>query len=540
MRKLLLVICIISFAKVAISESQQEDLTIQLSRMMENRAYYDSKKEKRIFALKKEISRDDLPKVSQYEINDKIYEEYRKYIIDSAVNYVVKNRDLTKQLENQQLYQKTTIQLASLYSTKGMYIESKELLDGINFSKLSRELVPLYYEAYSNFYSHYGQSNSTVNSFHKSEFYRDSLLAVLPKETLKYQISNATKLLYSGETKQAATIFLSLLDKTETNNSEYATIAYFLGLIYKEEGDFELQKRFFSLSAIKDIENSTKDNASLQALALTYYNAGNIDHAYRFMEAAINDAIFCNVRYRTVENSSFYPIINASFQEKENFKKSTLREYLLLISILSLMLMIGIVYIYLQMNKLSKTKKELHIKNAMLIELNENLKNTNSKLSESNLIKEEYIAHFFYICSSYIEKIENYRKLLYKKAVNNQYDSLLEDLKSTNLVKSELEELYRNFDVIFLNLYPNFVDEFNKLLDPNEVVIPKLGELLNTELRIFALIRLGITDSMKIATFLRYSLRTVYNYRTKVRNKAAVSRDELEDKVKKIAALGPR
>src|SRR5690606_19238282 len=107
----------------------------------------------------------------------------------------------------------------------------------------------------------------------------------------------------------------------------------------------------------------------------------------------------------------------------------------------------------------------------------------------------------------------------------------------TSLAESELEELYKNFDVIFLSLYPTFVEDFNKLLSPNEAVLPKHGDLLNTELRIFALIRLGITDSVKISTFLRYSLRTVYNYRTKVRNKAADSRDELEEKVKKIGTF---
>jgi len=134
----------------------------------------------------------------------------------------------------------------------------------------------------------------------------------------------------------------------------------------------------------------------------------------------------------------------------------------------------------------------------------------------------------------YIDKIENYRKLLYKKATQNDYATLTKILKSTTEVEAELEELYKNFDTIFLNIYPNFVTHFNALLEEDEPIRPKKGELLNTELRIFALIRLGITDSNKIAEFLRYSLRTVYNYRTKVRNKAKGERDTFEEKVKQI------
>ncbi len=169
-------------------------------------------------------------------------------------------------------------------------------------------------------------------------------------------------------------------------------------------------------------------------------------------------------------------------------------------------------------------------------EANKQLNEKNAQLSEANLIKEEYIAHFFDLCSAYISKLENYRKALNKKANDRQLEELFRMLKSTTLVENELEELYSNFDTIFINLYPTFVAEFNALLIDEERVTPKPGEVLNTELRIFALIRLGITDSVKIAAFLRYSLSTIYNYRTKARNKAAVSRDEFEKMVMRIGS----
>ena len=289
------------------------------------------------------------------------------------------------------------------------------------------------------------------------------------------------------------------------------------------------------------LQNAIKDNASLQSLALTYYKRGDISKAYQFIKLAIDDANFCNIRHRAEEGATFYSIINTAYQQKEAKQKRELQYYLALISVLSVALIIALVYVYKQIQRLVKARKQLSYSNEQLEKLNtdlqimnQHLEEANLNLEEANLIKEEYIAHFFNLCSAYIDKIENYRKLLYKKATQNDYATLTKILKSTTVVEEELEELYKNFDTIFLNIYPNFVTHFNALLEEDEPIRPKKGELLNTELRIFALIRLGITDSNKIAEFLRYSLRTVYNYRTKVRNKAKGERDTFEEKVKQI------
>ena len=297
-----------------------------------------------------------------------------------------------------------------------------------------------------------------------------------------------------------------------------------------------MQEYYFAVSAIADIRNTNKDNASLQSLALTYYEKGDIDKAYRFIQMAIDDAVFCNVRHRAEEGASFYTIINAAYQQKEMHQKRVLQGYLLLISVLSLALIVALLFVFKQVKRLTKARRELSYSNEQLAVLNSELSQMNHDLQEANLIKEEYIAHFFNLCSAYIDKIENYRKLLYKKAAKNQYEDITKLLKSNTIVEEELEALYKNFDTIFLNIYPHFVERFNALLLDEEQIHPKKGELLNTELRIFALIRLGITDSNKIAEFLRYSLRTVYNYRTKVRNKAKGERDAFEEEVKKIRA----
>ncbi|SKB90898.1 hypothetical protein SAMN05660226_03771 [Parapedobacter luteus] len=514
-----------------------DTVLVQLQQVLRNKALYDSTKERKINSIKQHLQNSSLSLAKQYEVNRQLIEAYKKYRADSAVFYAKQNHQIATKLANSFFKNETAIQLAWLYSSGGLYIESKKLLEGIDRISLPDRLLPEYYETYLAFCSHYGQSNGNNAYYQKSEQYRDSLLAVLDTASLKYQITAATRTLYEGKQTEAEAMLLALLGQTDDQNPEQALITYLLGVISKNRGDIAQQLHYFAMSAITDMINAIKDNASLQSLALTYYDMGNIALAYQFMEAAINDAIFCNARYRTVESTIYYPIINASFRELEREQKAELRLYLVLISVLSIGLIIGIVYSYIQMKRLAKTRKALYLTNQQLSQLNLALQKANDNLFEANHIKEEYIAHFFDICSANIEKLENYRKSLHKKAVNNQYDLLLKELKSTNLAENELAELYHNFDTIFLNLYPTFVSEFNSLLLPNEHILPKSGELLNNELRIFALMRLGITDSVKIAGFLRYSLRTVYNYRTKIRHKAAVSREEFEAQVRQIGTL---
>lgn len=509
----------------------------ELEKALSQKDEIDAVKEQRIAALKKRASAPRLTLEEKLDWNQKLYKEYWKYKTDSAAAYLENSLELLEPGEQPDLRTLLSIKLAGLYSTQGLYLESKAILDSIDAKTLNKELVPLYYEAYSNYFSHYGQSNGSSLSFQQSERYRDSLLQVLPVNSEQYQFMEGINLHFEGNNAESERILLSLLEHKDFSDSLYASIAYFLSLVYKDRQDIEKQTYYLSLSALADIHNSTKDNASFQALALMYFDQGDVDKAYVFMESAINDALFSSVRYRNMENSSFYPIINATFNEKEEFKKKALWQYVFLISLLSIVLTVGIVYFYQQMKKLSRARKQLDVNNAMLLNLNKDLEKINSQLRDSNHIKEEYIAHFFYVCSSYIEKIERYRKILLKKASLNQFDEILNDLKSPQIEQRELKELYKNFDVIILNLYPNFIEEFNQLLDEDKIIIPKTGELLNPELRIFALIRLGITDNLKIATFLRYSLRTVYNYRTRARNRVTDAREELEERVQQIGAL---
>lgn len=511
-----------------------DSIAVKLNEVLNQKEIYVKEKEKRISSFREVLSLGSLTDMQKYELNEKMYQEYSKFKTDSAVHYMLENILLAQKSKNDTLLINAQLNLAWLYSTKGKYIEANDILQNIDKKKLTFDLLCSYYRTYNDFYSHYGLSNNDNKYYMESELYRDSLLNVLDQNSFEYQLENTKKLLYSYKEDEAIAAFEKLLSQADDTNPERASIAYFLGYTYKRKNDLDLQKRYFSISAICDVINSIKDNASFQNLALTCYELGEIDNAYRYIQSAMNDAVFCNVRYRTIESSEFYPIINSAFQAKEASQKEKLQFSLLLISLLSLLLIIVMVYIYKQMKKLARIKNQLKKTNKQLTELNDELQMSNIHLEEANHIKEEYIGRFFDQCSEYIDKIENYRKELNLKAKNNQLEDLFKMLKSKAIVEAELTELYAKFDSIFLNIYPDFIEEFNNLLVPEERIYPKQDELLTTELRIYALIRLGITDSNKIASFLRYSLRTVYNYRTKVRNKSAVTRDDFEDYVKKI------
>lgn len=540
-RVLLLLFLIVSSTGTILGTNINDSLYSALEKSIKEADQFIANKEYYISKLRKKSAINDKDLETQYDDNNKLYKEFIKYKSDSALHYAKINLELATKLDDPNLVIMSTLQMALIYSQIGYHIEASKMLSTIRSESLSGDLLIEYYKVCGYLHDHYGLSNANYSQFKISDLYRDSLLLILPKESFEYSLIKAEKDLYSQRQEDAEKGLLKLFDTTSDEDPERAYIAFLLSELYKYQSNSKLQRRYLMISAIADIHNVIKDNASLQSLALLYHKEGNIDMAYKYMKIAIDDAIFANIRYRASEGLAFYPIINAAYQNKVQNQKTELQKYLILISILSLFFILAVVYVYKQMKRLSKIRKELYQTNLKLTGLNvqmqnrnEELSDLNIQLSESNHIKEEYIAQFFDMCSSYIYKLDDFKKELNAKAKNRQLEELYKILKSSDLIDKEFDELYTNFDTIFLNLYPNFIKDFNELLIEEERVIPKSEKSLNTELRIFALIRLGITDSVKIASFLRYSLSTIYNYRTKARNKAVTSRDEFELMVMKI------
>lgn len=523
----------------------RDSLVKVLDRTLESKEYFIVQKNQKIDFFKQMLNNSPLSLDQEYILNSKLFDEYEKFQSDSALIYLNKNKLIALKLEDDKLLLETNIKIASVYSTVGLFVEAKSILDSLILKGLDDSLLSKYYEAYIYYYDRYGQNNQNLIYIQESEQYRDSLIASFTDvNLLRNKILYAEYAYQKDDLEKAQADLITLLKQTIDTDKERAMIAYLLGNMYAEEGNIRMQEQYYLISAISDVTNAIRDNASLQSLALTYYQKGDIDRAYKFIDYAIDDALLCNVKYRALGGLSFYPLINSAYQAKEAEQKEKLKWSLVFITLLVLFLVVSLIYVYKQMKHVTKMREELFATNTRLVDLNQEmvsanlqLQDSNDKLLEVSHVKEEYITQFFDLCSEYIEKIESYRVSLNKLAVSKKLDELFKRLKSTSFVDDELENLYNRFDVIFMTLYPSFIEDFNTLLREEEQIVLKPNELLNTELRIFALIRLGITDSGKIAKFLRYSLSTIYNYRTSARNKAVVSRNEFEEKIMSIGII---
>ncbi|WP_316748617.1 DUF6377 domain-containing protein [Pedobacter gandavensis] len=538
------------YASVSIPEL--DSLLKTLDQTIQHQKIYSDRREARIAILKEELrspkeskESPELLKRNTYALYTKLYEEYQPYQSDSAIKFVNRNLEIAYQLKDPSRIAESKLQLSALYAIAGMSMDAASLLRSLQSSQLTTNLKIGLYQAYKDLYSNLAAYHN-VNTEKYRQYntaYRDSLLQVLPKESRNYKGVYAEKLSSSGEYKAAEKILLNLLAGVKANSHEYAIWSSALGNVYKHLGDTPLQQKYFALSAISDIRNAIKENTSLQELAISLYETGDLDRAYPYIKSSMEDAIFCNAALRTIVISKIFPIIDAAHQTKVKQQRTQLLLLLALISVLSAGLIAAVIYVIRQMKNLEKSRLELQEVNKLLKTLNQDLQNvnqqlnaTNSQLQEANHIKEEYIGNFLDLCSNYINKLEDYRKSLNKKASTGNMETLLKMLKSTELMTAELKALYKNFDDTFLHLYPDFVTEFNNLLIAEERFELKPGEL-NTELRIYALLRLGINDTAKIAAFLRCSMSTIYNYRTKVRNKAIVPRENFEDYVREIGTI---
>ena len=304
-------------------------------------------------------------------------------------------------------------------------------------------------------------------------------------------------------------------------------------------------------SVLTDIKNATMDQGSMWELANELMIQGDIERASRYISFTSDCANRYGSRQRNWQIAPLLTAISKNYKENSERTTTQLRITIALISVLALLLLGALLFLHRRHKQLTAARNELHATNSQLATLNEDLKTANeqlsekngqfaelnSQLSEINRVKEEYIGRFMSLCSQYIDKLDAYRRMVNKKMRNKEYDELFRITKSTELKETELEELYENFDSVFLHLFPHFVEDFNALLQPEAQVQPKEENRLTTEIRIFALIRLGIEDSSKIAEFLHYSVNTIYNYRARIKNGAIASREQFEQNVKKLGQI---
>jgi len=529
---------------VGYSQYPIDSLLKQLDQVIVNHEIYTIQKEQRIETLKGRLAEVPQSSIEEYELNAEIFEEYRPYILDSAIRYMNLNIKIAGALNDQERQCESKLKLASVMGSTGMYTEAVDLLQSINRIGLPEHLVVEYFNTSRHVYSElafYTQYTQVAQNYWDiSNLYRDSLNQFLTPEYDLYNAIREDDLRNSGETETALRLNENRLNKSEPGTREYAIACYNRSLIYRVAGNLEGEKYYLALSALSDIKSSTKDHASLWMLAEILYDEGDMERAYNYIRFSWNETVYYNARLRSLQSAGILSLIDQTYQATVEKKNDQLQKYLVMISALLVLIGVALVYIYSQMRRLAATRHNLQIANDNLQKLNLELQQVNRQmqvvnldLSESNHIKEEYIGHFIRLCSLYIDKMDEFRRKVNKKLTSGQTAELLDVIRSRNMLETEIEELYRDFDKAFLRIFPHFVEKVNELLYENEKIVPKHDELLNVELRILALIRLGITNSSQIADFMRYSVNTIYNYRAKIKNKTAY-RDEFEELIMKI------
>ena len=520
---------IFSFSTVYANKETDSLLTV-LDKIVADRHKYTDAKRKVISELKqKKIEQDSL--VELYHLNSELIQQYETFICDSAEYYIHENIALAKQMGDEGYWQENRIKLALVYSLSGLFFQASEIFDSIPFQRLPDHLKVIYCWNKIKFYENLIRYTDDIRFSEPyiigKEACRDTVMNILYEKSDMYLKEKAIKLEDKGMAKEALPILLEIYKKEQPGTHSYAMMAMGLAKAYRLSGDTQAEDKYLILSAMTDIQLAVKENEALLSLAVKLYHAGDIERAYNYIKVALEDAVFYNSRFKNTIISRIHPIIENTYLYRLKQQKRNLRIYILLIGLFAIALSVTLYFTYKQTKMISKAKRNLKAMNDKLIMLNHNL-------DEANLVKERYVAYFMNQCGVYISKLEEYRKNVNRKIKSGKVDELLQS--SARPFERELEDLYVNFDKAFLKLYPNFVEEFNAFIKPEERFYPK-EERLNTELRIFALMRLGITDVAQIAVFLHYTPQTIYNYKNKVKGKSVLDADRFEEEVRNLGSF---
>lgn len=477
----------------------------------------------------------------KYSIFDELYNEYYNYNIDSAIFYARTKLDIAFDAAEQDLVDDAILDIADRYVMSGMYLAAHDIISEISADRLDVLLVPRYYHIWHSLYT--GLEDGCDDPVQKTEYrklkqqYREQLFSLLGKDDISRLYVMADIYVDEGRADE-------LLDTLNAKFNEdipihdKAVLSYIYANISDSYGHDDDATLYFAKSAIFDLMTPVHEYKSLYELASKLYDAGDIKRAYRYISRSINDAITANALINIQSINRSLPIISRSYHTQMLHNRRQLSVLSGILGIMAVLLIGAVIVTLKEQRKARQAEKRTS-------EINEELKAINRKmqeyillLKESNNIKEIYIGRYIDLCSEYIGRMERYRSMLNRTARTEGFEAVRNALKSSEFIDKELNEFYEQFDATFLQLFPDFIKDLNSLLQTDKRIELKTRDgIMTTELRIFALIRLGITDSVKIAEFLRRSVSTVYNYRVKMRNAALNSREDFEKQIMGIGKL---
>lgn len=541
------------------SSLSTQQLLDSLDSSLGKSAAYTAEKERRISSLRRRLSQTANPE-QRFWICRNLVDEYSSYNSDSALHYIDASTAVGRQTGRREWVDEMNLNRAYIYAATGLLSEAESALNEVDPRQMTPALASEYYNRLLFVLTHKDQylgKNSLTRPYsERAKAMLDSVSRLMQPSDPQYIWFLAWRSMTDpAKTREAIPVVEKALESSTYSTREEAMNAWILSRLYELTGNSDMMMRYLILSAIADVRTSNKEIASLEEISNRLYQSNDLERANDYISHCLQLANDYKSRVRVGRLADLQYHITKAYSQRNDRQRRKLNVYFIIALVFAAGLAVAMLILYKQNRRIHRSKTELDRSNAQLNSKVEELSQTRRQLKEANDrleilyrnvrdeagelaagndAKERYIADIFAICSDYISKLDEFRRNIYRKIVAHNFDEVKELTKSHELSHGEIKELYQNFDSIFLKVYPNFVDDFNTLLRPDERVAMKKPGVLTTELRIYALVRLGINDSVKIARFLHCSTQSVYNARMKMRNKSDISKEQFAESVRRL------
>lgn len=539
--------CIILILMVLTTESRAQQASNRqlyqtLDSLIEHYDQLTADKERRVAAIKEGVKGITLTAEQQYDLNQRLYDEYVAYKFDSAFYYIDKNVKALRKSGNHNRFAASAVRMAHILAVTGLFDRARRLLDEVAVDSINDQQKIAFYNQQSELNLYRSEMAQNTEYFYdyiqRAQYYRQLVIQIAPKDSYDYIFNQATYICEAGDTNKAIQMLEDYLLKLEEGTRAYSIVTSTLAFFYQTKEMHQQQERYLLLSAISDERCAIRENNSLRILSEILMNRGNNDDAYRYLLQAISEARFYGSRIRMMQVGRMAPQILQLYDAERTQTQQRTNLLLAIISFISLVLAGIIVYTLRLYRKKHAAGLQIIEMNKILAKHTEEIETVNTQMKEANRIKEEYIGRFLELSSMLLSNTEQRMKQLNRLARERKLEELYAELKTMEPVITGIRTFHSHFDTAFLNIYPHFISEVNKLLTPeNQFITDNDGataKRLTTELRILALIRLDITDNQEIADILRSSITTIYTYRSKLKAKA-LNKETFEDDVRKIA-----
>lgn len=527
----------------------------ELDRYIDRAEEYDSFKLQNVAQIRNAYNAVQLPTLTaQYDYYLSLYEAYKIFKFDSAFAYAKKLEQIASDAGDANKLVRARLRLGFVLLSAGMFGEADDVFKLIPVSGQPDSVKAEFFLLKGRYY--YDLADYTNDNYFfpayisKGGVYLDSAVALLRTTSFEYIYYSGLKQMKDGDIDRAFVNFKTLMGRSDLTDHEVALAASTLSFVYIIKNQTEKAIDYLARASIADIKSSTKETIAMLNLAQTLFQQGDFQRASHYIKKAVEDASWYGARQRKVQVNSLMPIIQSSEIDAIKKQRERLIIYGAVVSLIVILFAFLLITIYRQNKKLQRAQQEifkahtqLHDVNAQLRHLNTDLNTANMhlqelnvRLEEANKIKEEYVGYFFTVDAEFFQRIEKFKQSIEEKLHYGKTNEIKYIVNSIN-IKDEKAELVRRFDKAFLKLFPRFVAEFNLLFDEDNKVKLEEGELLNTDLRIYALLRLGIKENEKIAEILEYSVKSIYAYKTRIRNKSNLPKDEFDKRVMLIKSV---